>query len=102
MGDMWLVVAMGAITYGSRVVLLARSGHALEGRIEAFLERFPLALFIALATATLLVPDADVEPALGYAAFGGAVAGGVLTRRSLVGILMIGGATYWLARLIAG
>ena len=61
-----------------------------------------VALFIALATATLLVPDADVEPALGYAAFGGAVAGGVLTRRSLVGILMIGGATYWLARLIAG
>jgi len=102
MSDMWLVVAMGAITYGSRVVLLARSGQALEGRIETFLERFPLALFIALATATLLVPDADVEPALGYAAFGGAVAGGVLSRRSLVGILMIGGATYWLARLIAG
>ncbi len=99
---MWLVVAMGTITYGSRVVLLARSGPALEGRLDAFLDRFPLALFIALATATLLVPDADVEPALGYAAFAGAVAGGILTRRSLVGVLMIGGAAYWLARLIAG
>ena len=99
---MWLVVAMGTITYSSRVVLLARSGQALEGRFDTFLERFPLALFIALATATLLVPDADVKPALGYAAFAGAVVGGVLTRRSLVGILMIGGATYWLARLIAG
>lgn len=99
---MWLVVAMGAITYGSRVVLLARSGPALEGRLDAFLDRFPLALFIALATATLLVPDADVEPALGYAAFAGAVAGSILIRRSLVGVLMIGGAAYWLARLIAG
>ncbi len=102
MSDMWLVVAMGAITYGSRVVLLARSGQALEGRLDAFLDRFPLALFIALATATLLVPDANVEPALGYAAFAGAVVGGILTRRSLVGVLMIGGAAYWLVRVIAG
>ncbi len=100
MSDMWLVVAMGAITYGSRVVLLARSGQALEGRIEVFLERFPLALFIALATATLLVPDADVEPALGYVAFGGAVAGGIATRRSLLGVLIIGGVAYWMARLV--
>jgi branched-subunit amino acid transport protein len=99
---MWLVVAMGAITYGSRVVLLARSGQPLEGRIDAFLERFPLALFVALATATLLVPDADVKPALGYSAFAGAVAGGILMRRSLIGVLMIGGATYWLARLLVG
>jgi len=97
-----LVVAMGAITYASRVALLARSGRALEGRIDSFLERFPLALFIALATATLLVPDADVEPALGYAAFGGAVAGGIATRRSLPGVLIVGGAVYWIARLIAG
>jgi len=93
---------MGLITYGSRVVLLARSGRALEGRIDSFLERFPLALFIALATATLLVPDSDVEPALGYAAFGGAVAGGIVMRRSLPAVLIIGGAVYWLARLIAG
>jgi branched-subunit amino acid transport protein len=95
-------MVMGAITYGSRVVLLARSGQAVEGRIDAFLERFPLALFIALATATLLVPDADVEPALGYAAFAGAVAGSILIRRSLGGVLMIGGAAYWMARLITG
>ena len=97
-----LLVAMGAITYGSRVVLLARSGHALKGRIDAFLERFPLALFIALAAATLLVPDADVEPALGYAAFAGAVGGGLLVQRSLPGVLIIGGVVYWLARLITG
>ncbi len=102
MNDTLLVMVMGAITYGSRVVLLARSGQAVEGRIDAFLERFPLALFIALATATLLVPDADVEPALGYAAFAGAVAGSILIRRSLGGVLMIGGAAYWMARLITG
>ena len=99
--DMLLVVAMGAITYGSRVVLLARSGR-MEGRVDSFLERFPLALFVALATATLLVPDAGVEPALGYAAFVGAVAAGIVTRGSLPGVLILGGAAYWVARLVIG
>ncbi len=102
MSDALLVVAMGVITYGSRVALLARSGRTFEGKMDAFLERFPLALFIALAAATLLIPDSNVEPALGYAAFAGAVAGGVLIRRSLPAILIIGGSAYWIVRLIVG
>jgi len=93
---------MGAITYGSRVVLLARSGRAMQGNADAFLERFPLALFIALATATLLIPDSNVEPAVGYPAFAGAVAGAIALRRSLPGVLIVGGVSYWLARLIVG
>jgi len=102
MSDALLVVAMGAITYGSRVVLLARPGRASAGPIDSFLDRFPLALFIALATATLLVPDSDLDPALGYASFGGAVTGATVIRRSLPGVLVVGGAAYWVARLVAG
>ena len=94
---------MGAITYGSRVVFLARSGRTLKGRrIDSFLERFPLALFIALAAETLLVPEADVDPVLGCAAFVGAVAGAVAVRRSLPGVLVVGSTAYWLTRLIVG
>jgi branched-subunit amino acid transport protein len=102
MSDLMVVAAMAAITYGSRVVFLARSGEPPAGRVAAFLDRFPLALFISLATATLLVPDADVDPVLGYAAFAGAVAGGLLGRRSLAAVLVVGGTAYWVARLIVG
>jgi branched-subunit amino acid transport protein len=102
MSDTLLVVAMAAITYGSRAVFLARTGRLPTGRIAVFLERFPLALFVSLATATLLVPDADVEPALGYTALGAGLAGAIATRRSMVGVLLCGGAGYAVARWIAG
>jgi branched-subunit amino acid transport protein len=92
---------MALITYGSRVVFLARPGSP-EGNFGGFLERFPLALFISLATATLLVPDATVAPELGIVAFAGAAAGAVITRRSLPGVLVFGGAAYAVARLITG
>lgn len=102
MTDLSVVLAMAAIHYGCRVSLLARSGPGPAGRLALFLERFPLALFVSLATTTLLVPGEVSEPVWGYAALGGAVAGGLATRRSLPGVLVGGVAAYWLARLIVG
>lgn len=102
MSDLLVVVAMGAITYSTRAVFLARPDRAPAGRLTGFLERFPLALFVSLAATTLLVPDSRVDPALGCSALGGAVAGGILTKRSLPGVLVGGIAAYWLARLVAG
>jgi branched-subunit amino acid transport protein len=102
MSDLLVVVAMGAITYCSRVVFLARPDRAPVGRLSGFLERFPLALFVSLAATTLLVPDGGVPLVLGCSALGGAVAGGILTKRSLPGVLLGGVAAYWLARLITG
>jgi branched-subunit amino acid transport protein len=102
MSDLLIVLGMAAITYTSRALFLARPGREPSGRAAAFLDRFPLALFVSLAAAGLLVPDAEVDPALGYIAFGGAVLGGILTRRSLVGVLLIGGGIYWTARLSIG
>ena len=102
MSDVTLVLAMAAITYGSRAVFLVRPGNAPGGWLGGFLRRFPLALFLSLAAATILVPDSSVPPDLGYAAFGGAVAGAVAFRRSLPGVLIAGGGVYWAARLIVG
>jgi branched-subunit amino acid transport protein len=102
MAEAVLFAVMAAITYASRVVFLARGGSAPQGRVAAFLERFPLALFVSLAAATLLVPDSGVEPVLGYAGFGGAAAGALATRRSLTGVLLVGGTAYWVARLLTG
>lgn len=102
MSDVLVVVAMAAVTYGSRAVFLARTGRLPGGRTAVFLDRFPLALFVSLATATLLVPDSAVDPVLGYAALGGAVGGALATRRSMVGVLVAGGAAYGIARLLAG
>jgi branched-subunit amino acid transport protein len=102
MTDLLVVLAMAAVTYACRVVFLARPGRAPSGRIALFLERFPLALFVSLAASTLLVPGETADPVLGYAALGGAVAGAVVTRRSLPGVLAGGVAAYWLARALIG
>jgi branched-subunit amino acid transport protein len=102
MTDLWVVLGMAAITYGCRVVFLAHPGRPPSGRVSRFLERFPLALFVALAASTLLVPGGLADPVPGYAALGGAVAGGAVTRRSLPGVLVGGIVAYWLARALGG
>ena len=102
MTDLLVVLAMAAVTYGCRVLFLARPGRPPTGRLALFLERFPLALFVALATATLLVPGELSDPVPGYAALGGGTGGALLTRRSLSGTLVGGVAAYWLARWLVG
>ena len=100
MADLLLVLAMAAITYGSRVVFLARPGAPPAGIARRFLDRFPLALFVALAVSTLVVPGSEVAPAEGWAALAGGAVGGVATRRSLYGVVGAGLAAYWAVRLI--
>ncbi len=101
MSDFLLIVAMAVITYGSRVVFLANPGSPPSGIVRRFLDRFPLALFVALAASILVVPGSEVDAVPGWAAVVGAVAGGWLTRRSLYGVIGIGFAAYWLARVLA-
>jgi branched-subunit amino acid transport protein len=100
--DLTLILLVAAITFASRVVFLARRRSGPEGMVGRFLEVFPLALFIALATNGLGAPDGAlaVTPALGGAV--GGVVGAVVTRRSLVGTILIGAAGYWLTRVLAG
>jgi branched-subunit amino acid transport protein len=100
--DLTLILLVAVITFGSRVVFLARRHPVPEGVIGRFLEVFPLALFIALATSGLAAPEGSlaVTPALGGAV--GGVVGAAVTRRSLVGTILIGAGAYWLVRLLAG
>ncbi len=102
MTDLTLILVVAVITFGSRVVFLARRRPVPEGIVGRFLEVFPLALFIALATTGLAAPEGSVAvtPALGGAV--GGVIGAAVTRRSLVGTIVIGAAAYWLVRLLAG
>jgi len=102
MTDLLVVLAMAAVTYGCRVLFLAHPGRAPAGRLALFLERFPLTLFVALAATTLLVPGELSDPVPGYAALAGAVGGGLLTQRSLPGVLAGGVAAYWIARCLMG
>jgi len=100
--DLTLILVVAVITFGSRVVFLARRRPVPEGIVGRFLEVFPLALFIALATTGLAAPEGSVAvtPALGGAV--GGVIGAAVTRRSLVGTIVIGAAAYWLVRLLVG
>lgn len=102
MSDFLLILAMAAITYGSRVVFLAHAGTPPSGLFGRFLDRFPLALFAALAASILIVPQADFDARIGWAALAGAVAGGWLTKRSLYGVVGFGFAAYWAGRLFFG
>ena len=102
MSDLALIALVAAITFASRVVFLARRRAVPAGLVGRFLEVFPLALFVALATSGLAAPEGEVaiSPALAGAA--GGIVGARVTRRSLVGTILIGAAAYWLARWLAG
>lgn len=102
MSDLGLVVAVAAVTYASRVVFLLRQQPVPGGLVGRFVEVFPLALFVSLATLGLAAPDGTpaVTPALAGAA--GGVIGAVLTRRSLLGVVVAGAVAYWLARALLG
>jgi hypothetical protein len=61
---------------------------------------FPLALFVSLATLGLAAPTGHPQAGIALVAAGGGIAGAALTRRSVLGVLWVGGAAYWLARLV--
>ncbi len=100
--NLTLILLVAVVTFGSRVIFLARRRAVPEGMVGRFLEVFPLALFIALAAGGLIAPEGTpaATPALGGAA--GGVLGAAAFRRSLVGTIVLGAAGYWLARLLVG
>lgn len=89
---------MAALTFGSRALLLARRARTPAGIVGRFLEVFPLALFVALATSGLAAPQGTPAVTAALAGAAGGVAGAVVTRRSLVGTILCGGALYWVVR----
>ena len=101
MSDLSIVIAMAVITYSSRAVFLLRPRTLPGGAVGRFLDVFPLALFVALGTIGLGAPDGDPEVTIALAAAGGGLVGAIVTKRSLPGIVIFGGAAWWLAKALA-
>jgi branched-subunit amino acid transport protein len=98
--DLAVVVAVAAITYGTRVAFLLRPRSVPEGALGRFLDVFPLALFVAIAMTGLAAPDGDpaVTPALA-AALGGVI-GAVVFRRNLWAVLVVGMLFFYITRAL--
>lgn len=102
MSDLLLVIGVAAITYGSRVVLMASPLTVPGGWVGRLLDVFPLALFIAIATSGLLAPEGTPAVTPGLAAAAGGVVGAAVLKRSLLGVLAVGAALFYLTRLLVG
>jgi len=98
--DLVLVLAVAAITYGTRLAFLLRPRPAPEGALGRFLDVFPLALFVAIAVTGLVAPEGEptVTPALA-AALGGVI-GAVVFRRNLWGVLFVGMVFFYVTRAL--
>ena len=81
MSDLGLVLAVAVITYATRLAFLVRPRQVPEGPVGRFLEVFPLALFIVIATSGLAAPTGEpaITPALAAAAV---TTSGALTARA--------------------
>ena len=98
MSNLGIVLAVAAITFISRISFLARPvSRPLNNR---FLEVFPVALFVALAGRDLLAPEGTLGASPFLAAALGAIVGGFVFRRSMLGVVGVGLAFYWAARLL--
>ena len=102
MSDLWLIVAVAAITYATRLAFLLRPRPVPGGLVGRFLDVFPLALFMAIATAGLAAPIGEIEATPGLAAAAGGVIGAVVFRRSLWGVLAVGAVLFYAARWVWG
>jgi branched-subunit amino acid transport protein len=102
MSDLSMVIAVAAVTFASRASYLLLPSTRAAPPSGRFLEVFPLALFVALATVGLMAPDGahGIFPAL--AAAGGGVLGAFVWKRRILATVAAGMAAYWLARLLAG
>lgn len=98
MSDLVLIVAVGAITFASRISFMWRPAEG--GNERPFLGLFPLALFVSLASAGVLAPTGELVVSPGLAAGVGGVVGAGLTRRSLLGTVIGGAIGYWVTRLV--
>jgi branched-subunit amino acid transport protein len=102
MSDLTLVILVAAITYATRLSFMLRPRPAPGGVLGRFLDVFPLALFVSLATVGMVAPDGDLDLTPALAAAVGGVLGAVLFKRNLWGVLGVGAALFYLARAIVG
>ena len=103
MSDLALVAVVAVITFASRASYLLRPPARAAPPSGRFLEVFPLALFVSLATVGLMAPDGSQGFAPALVAAGGGVIGAIVAKRRILATVGAGMAAYWIARfLLAG
>ncbi len=102
MSDLVLIATVAVITFATRVAFLVRPRPAPGGIVGRFLDVFPLALFIAIATAALGAPEGSPDLNPGLAAAAGGILGGFVFRRALIGVLAVGAIAFYLVRALIG
>jgi branched-subunit amino acid transport protein len=102
MSHLTMIIVAAAITFASRASFMLRPLPTARVQANRFLAVFPIALFVALAINGLAAPDGilDLTPAL--AAGVGGTAGALIFKRSILGVVGVGMAGYWVARLVWG
>lgn len=102
MTDLHLVLAIAVITYATRLAFLLRPRQVADGALRRFLDVFPLALFIVIATAGLAAPTGTPSATPALAAAVGGTAGAILFRRNLWGVLILGAVAFYVTRAVVG
>ncbi|HKX74779.1 MAG TPA: AzlD domain-containing protein [Acidimicrobiia bacterium] len=98
MSSTLLILAVALITFTSRAVFMLRPVAAERVKESGFLNAFPVALFVAIATIGLAAPEGTIAVGPSLAAgLGGLV---WLVRKSILAVVIAGVAAYWLVRLI--
>ncbi|MGH8953111.1 MAG: AzlD domain-containing protein [Acidimicrobiia bacterium] len=102
MSDLALVLVVAVITFATRIAFLIRPRPVPGGPLGRFLEVFPLALFMVIAVTGLVAPEGSlaVTPALAGAV--GGVVGGVLFRRNLWAVMLLGAVAFYVTRAMVG
>lgn len=90
-----LIVGVAAITFSSRYSFFTSRSI----RLGRFLDVFAVALFVAIGTQDLIGTSREASPP-NVAAFVGAAVGGLLFRRSMLGVVLTGLSFYWVVRLL--
>ena len=102
MSSVVLIVLAAVITFMSRLSFMLRPLPDARVKESRFLEVFPTALFVALAVNGFVAPEGTLDLGPAVAAGIGGMAGAFIFRRSILGVVVVGLAGYWFARLIWG
>jgi branched-subunit amino acid transport protein len=100
MSHLLLILLVAGITFATRASFMLKITPSRRIQESRFLEVFPITLFIALASRDLMAPGGEVAITPALAAAAGGIIGGLVFRRSILGVVGTGLALYWLARLL--
>jgi len=96
---LWVFVAMGLVTYATRVTMIALLGRELPPLVQRWLRYVPAAVLAALIAPAALMPDGRLQ----WGAQVPAAAVGVLVAwrtRNVLATIVAGMAAFWLLRAL--